>query len=89
MQCAANGHVDILKLLIGYNADVAARDRCRQPQHARDETSSCEPHSPQYSRGKTVFTLALEKNRKLAREREIHDGHARVVAYLKSIKAPQ
>ena len=39
MYCAANGHVEILKLLISYNADISARDRCRQPQHARHETS--------------------------------------------------
>ena len=39
MYCAANGHVEILKLLISYNADISVRDRCRQPQHARHETS--------------------------------------------------
>jgi hypothetical protein len=89
MHCATNGHVEILKLLISYNADISARDRCRQPQHTRQETSSCKPHSPQCRSGKTAFTLALECNRKLARKREIHEGHAKVVSYLKSIKAPQ
>ena len=88
MQCAADGHVEILKLLVSYNADISARDRCHQTQHARHETSSCEHHSPQCRLGKTAFTLALEKNRKLARERVIHEGHAKVVSYLKSIKAP-
>jgi hypothetical protein len=74
-----------VKLLIASKADVAARDRCR-----KRVASPFQPHFLLFRGGKTVFTHALENNRKKSeRGLAIRDGYAEIVTYLKSIKAPR
>ena len=73
---ALNGHLDSCRLLVEARADLSLRDRCCSRLRAR---SLCcrTPHTQRCSVGKTALKYAIEQNK------------ADVVAFLRSVGAPE
>jgi ankyrin repeat protein len=73
---AYNGHLDSCRLLVEARADLSLRDRCCSRLRAR---SLCRrtPHTQRCSDGKTALKLAIQENK------------ADVVAFLRSVGAPE
>ena len=70
---AVNGHLDICRLLVASNADVAARDRCRSPLRqlamlltpcvaAMAELRLCGPLTPKKARATWLHIFAASRN---------------------------